>query len=577
MLTFNRKLLLTLTSIIAITIMPACKHDSKEINELLKIEKLNESDPKAALELIDSIQPEKYNTPKLKALYSLVKSQALDKNLILLNSDSIISVARQYYEDSPDKYHRMKSEYYYGMINLNSEKLDTALLAFLKAYDLGEEIKDYFWQGMSASKMTDIFTRNYDGQQALEFAKISLSCLRKAGKSEYVNYALLDLATTYHNIDYSDSCINIVRNLLENNSMISDPWFECEAKELLAIAYIQKEEYAKALKTLNEISRPDGNESVKKAYEALAYSKLGNTKRGIAIINCLSDSNSIISDYLKYELYDELNYQNEAFKLLKLLYEESDEKLRKNFTSNISVTLLKYNITEQQLQKANIAKYRYRAIYIATASILVILIVIMAFFNYSKKQKIKNQELVDSAKTLNDRLFDITQNNKRLANSIYSLLSTQFTGVNEACQTLYEHENVDKAKKKIAQNMLKLIHSISEDNETIHELEKLLDHHCNHVFSKFKSDFQDMKNDDYRLFLYSALGFDNVAISKFFNTTVKGVYGRRDRIKNRILGSDTENKDKYIAILYPQGLKHKYEGNIGENQKLYRPNIKISD
>lgn len=366
MLTFNRKLLLTLTSIIAITIMPACKHDSKEINELLKIEKLNESDPKAALELIDSIQPEKYNTPKLKALYSLVKSQAFRQEFNLLNSDSIISVARQYYEDSPDKYHRMKSEYYYGMINLNSEKLDTALLAFLKAYDLGEEIKDYFWQGMSASKMTDIFTRNYDGQQALEFAKISLSCLRKAGKSEYVNYALLDLATTYHNIDYSDSCINIVRNLLENNSMISDPWFECEAKELLAIAYIQKEEYAKALKTLNEISRPDGNESVKKAYEALAYSKLGNTKRGIAIINCLSDSNSIISDYLKYELYDELNYQNEAFKLLKLLYEESDEKLRKNFTSNISVTLLKYNITEQQLQKANIAKYRYRAIYIAT-------------------------------------------------------------------------------------------------------------------------------------------------------------------------------------------------------------------
>lgn len=45
MLTFNRKLLLTLTSIIAITIMPACKHDSKEINELLKIEKLNVSSP----------------------------------------------------------------------------------------------------------------------------------------------------------------------------------------------------------------------------------------------------------------------------------------------------------------------------------------------------------------------------------------------------------------------------------------------------------------------------------------------------------------------------------------------------
>ena len=187
MLTFNRKLLLTLTSIIAITIMPACKHDSKEINELLKIEKLNESDPKAALELIDSIQPEKYNTPKLKALYSLVKSQALDKNLILLNSDSIISVARQYYEDSPDKYHRMKSEYYYGMINLNSEKLDTALLAFLKAYDLGEEIKDYFWQGMAASRIAEIFNNNKDGQQELEFSKIALNCLNKTHIHTYMH------------------------------------------------------------------------------------------------------------------------------------------------------------------------------------------------------------------------------------------------------------------------------------------------------------------------------------------------------------------------------------------------------
>ena len=68
----------------------------------------------------------------------------------------------------------MKSEYYYGMINLNSEKLDTALLAFLKAYDLGEEIKDYFWQGMAASRIAEIFNNNKDGQQELEFSKIAL-------------------------------------------------------------------------------------------------------------------------------------------------------------------------------------------------------------------------------------------------------------------------------------------------------------------------------------------------------------------------------------------------------------------
>lgn len=255
MLTFNRKLLLTLTSIIAITIMPACKHDSKEINELLKIEKLNESDPKAALELIDSIQPEKYNTPKLKALYSLVKSQALDKNLILLNSDSIISVARQYYEDSPDKYHRMKSEYYYGMINLNSEKLDTALLAFLKAYDLGEEIKDYFWQGMAASRIAEIFNNNKDGQQELEFSKIALNCLNKTHKEQYINYAILDLGTAYHNVNYTDSCILIIKNLLETSRRNQDHALESAAQELLGAAYLKCNKYQSVLDILQNNSR----------------------------------------------------------------------------------------------------------------------------------------------------------------------------------------------------------------------------------------------------------------------------------------------------------------------------------
>lgn len=109
----------------------------------------------------------------------------------------------------------------------------------------------------------------------------------------------------------------------------------------------------------------------------------------------------------------------------------------------------------------------------------------------------------------------------------------------------------------------------------INELKKLINYHCDNLYDDFRSDFPDLKEDDYRLFLYSALGFDNVAISRFFNTSIKGIYGRRDRIKKRILSSQIINIDKYIAILYPNGLKNKNNNGIGTNQNLYRPNIKL--
>ncbi len=49
------------------------------------------------------------------------------------------------------------------------------------------------------------------------------------------------------------------------------------------------------------------------------------------------------------------------------------------------------------------------------------------------------------------------------------------------------------------------------------------------------------------------------------------------RTPHRVLNSEIKEKDKdhYIAILYPQGLKLKTDGTIGKNQNLYKPNIKI--
>lgn len=572
MLTFNRKLLLTLTSIIAITIMPACKHDSKEINELLKIEKLNESDPKAALELIDSIQPEKYNTPKLKALYSLVKSQALDKNLILLNSDSIISIARQYYEDSPDKYHRMKSEYYYGMINLNSEKLDTALLAFLKAYDLGEEIKDYFWQGMAASRIAEIFNISANAQEEVEFAKIAVNCFNKIGKEDYLDYSMLDLSYAYHNANYPDSCIMIATDLLKRVKKTRNTSLEYDCKDIIGTAYISKKDYFKAIEIFESNHHPDSTITECNIFLGLAYISVGNITKGKEILMKYKAEDMPLH-YIIYQIYYKLGDKDKAITALEKLYNKCDENFNKRISSHLLMVLFKYHNTEKYLDKLKISEYKTKTVLISIISLVLILLLVFIFLYHRQKQITKIIEMSQSANSLNNRLNYFINSQNKLSNSIHSLLSSQFILINNACQTIFESDNEQKARKHIAQTMINLIDAISDDENMINELKKLINYHCDNLYDDFRSDFPDLKEDDYRLFLYSALGFDNVAISRFFNTSIKGIYGRRDRIKKRILSSQIINIDKYIAILYPNGLKNKNNNGIGTNQNLYRPNF----
>ena len=117
-------------------IMSSCKSQSKDTKYLLSIEELNDSVPEKVLALLDSINPEEYKDNESKALYALIKSQALDKTLDDVANDSLISIAKNYYEESSDKFHLMKSEYYHGLVNINAGNYENSIKSLLKAYNL---------------------------------------------------------------------------------------------------------------------------------------------------------------------------------------------------------------------------------------------------------------------------------------------------------------------------------------------------------------------------------------------------------------------------------------------------------
>lgn len=414
-------------------ILSSCQSQSTDTKYLLSIEELNDSVPEKVLTLLDSINPEEYKDNESKALYALIKSQALDKTLVDVTNDSLISIAKNYYEDSSDKYHLMKSEYYHGLVNINAGNYDNAIKSLLKAYDLGEETKDYYWQGMAASKIARIFTEHSDGYEALTFSKKALKCLNATGKEKYIDYALLDLATYYNNIDYSDSCILTLDKIKNKN----DVWLNYEINLLLGNAFIRKKDYQKAIEVLNNNKIPEGRNTINTGYLAFAFLRNGNIDKGKELIDSIIVEESLLSDYVRYEIYEELNNNEKAYSLLKNLYDKSDDDFKKHMYSKLSVALLDYHEKENELAKTIKTKIFLQVALVITVIILIFCIITFILLNKFQKQKVKIKNLNEAAKDLNNKINSSNENNTKLTRSVHSLLSTQFIGINEMCHTLY--------------------------------------------------------------------------------------------------------------------------------------------
>ena len=82
--------------------MVACRYGADIRNELSRAETLLQDAPDSALNILQSIKPDKIRKDRIRAEYALLYSMALDKNYIMVESDSLIRIARNFYHDSGD-------------------------------------------------------------------------------------------------------------------------------------------------------------------------------------------------------------------------------------------------------------------------------------------------------------------------------------------------------------------------------------------------------------------------------------------------------------------------------------------
>jgi hypothetical protein len=159
-----------------------------------------------------------------------------------------------------------------------------------------------------------------------------------------------------------------------------------------------------------------------------------------------------------------------------------------------------------------------------------------------KAKKIEHSNLISEAKELSELVITKQNINSELSLIIKELFGQRFIHINELCNVYYESKD-----RKIVKAVEKKIKEIADDTKTLDAIENYVNRYADNLMLKFRTDLPALKNEDYKLYLYSVVGFSTSAISLFLSEKKEVVYNRKSRLKAKIKAAMCENSAYYIA------------------------------
>lgn len=180
--------------IILLIVCLTCGCQRSQVNKQLDLaEAVMEEHPDSALVILEEIDGGGLRGES-QARHALLLSQAYDKNYIDLTSDSLISIAVNYYLDSDDEYHKMLSQYYWGLVCHNAMAEKEALYNALRANDIAVARNDTLNMCRTFGLIGRIYRTSYNFQSAYEWHKRSLKLAKLLQRQDWMMASYYNIA-----------------------------------------------------------------------------------------------------------------------------------------------------------------------------------------------------------------------------------------------------------------------------------------------------------------------------------------------------------------------------------------------
>ena len=534
--------------VIALTLaLASCSRDRQALSQMDRAEALMFDHPDSALAIMDSIPAGSLRSERARALYALLLTQARDKNYIDQTDDSLISIAVRYFDRTDDTRHRMLAYLYLGRVKLYSKNTSEAIRYLLQAEKYAREIKDTFNLAQIYVNFGEIYGELVNAPLELKYAQQQYNLMLHWGRPDYYAWGQVELARALMNNLRHKEADSIVSLILKKRSLL------CQDINLYTTALIAK---SRCRYALEDYYSTDNYLDTLKKINPTWYTPLDATNQVVSCykINKFDKADSIIDNYLipndicvpSYIYVSKKDYPK-AYKSLSIEYDSLWNWFKTSLLQQASRSSEDFHMNALRNEEARTNKLY--AILIITISVLTVFILILYLISRQRieSERRKTAEFALLAHNLKDESHKLTETNKNLAQKVKFLFSDRFKIIDRLSKTYYECKGMKNEQSRIYSEADAILKTFESTN-TKTELTTLIDENLNGLASDFAIDFPEITGSDYMLFLYMVCGFSTSSISMFLGKSNTVLYNRKSRLKNKIMTSEAERKNKYLSF-----------------------------
>ncbi len=494
----------------------SCDGMGHQTIDFRKIENLMPQHPDSALMLLEQIENKENLSRKDKAHYSLLLTEAEDKTYVTHTTDSLISIAADYYEKTDDLERKAKAWFYKGRINQDLNQPLKAQEYYLKALREEEQIKDYALLGRINNNIGMLYTYQTVYDKALPFQKKAVEDFRMLKDSMGQVFALRDLGRTFLMLGYQDSAIICNQKAIALMGKNILPSVYTELASLYMRDKRQEEAYELLQTSLQNITKPRAKYP---AYLVLGqlYKERGQIDSARFYLQACVDSAPLPTThsgglfYLREIALEQGQWEQAA--LLSKRYELSKDSIEQEMNAKSirnTQALYSYNEIERELWEARLYASKQKFFYslLMTACLFLLSIAILYFIHYRRERKnvlqrlkdneeqiLKNEQTIKDISDVKDSLQNEIRIYKTKEQQLSKEKDEQLKRTNEEIrQKIMQLEKLSHTKDELEKNLLTLRSENSnlkkreqareEERKKIEESERLQNER---LYDKFRS------------------------------------------------------------------------------------------
>ena len=556
----------------------SCSNETRK--RLALADEIMEANPDSAMTLLKEIDSRNLDGSD-RAYYSLLYTQAQIKTDILLDSDSLISTAYDYYKNDRRGDKVIRANFYVANIFYYQKRPREAMRYFLTAYEESKRQDNHYWHAKSAEMISDLFFEAYNYDEAEKYTREAIENFEKSGRISNQRYAICDLASILMNQNKNSRSINILDSLYkvcvkecpEDNNLL----------EYIKLPLIQ------GLVKIGEFDKISISD-----YNLLKSSQPKGIEISMSIVRDRIDRHNGITNETEYSLGNAMNLASEDEEKAIVLYasylrHKELGELEQAIDIVDSIIYLQSSVFEEVLKESitgaqkdfysskalvheKRAKSQQRILFMTIAVFLIIVSLlwwIMRLKIRSKKTELEaNLTSFQNLKATSDRIKaendllsetlrqkDLTLENMNVSANekekqqnlvIESLFKGKWETLNMLCNEYFEMGDSEKTRmltlKKIQTELKK-----AGSKEGLQQIENAVDEYMGGIMTMLRQECGFLKEEDFTFLSLVYAGLSTRAVCLFTNITYRNFYTKKSRISRKILESDAPHKETFIS------------------------------